>query len=153
MLNIGHQVVVWLAIYLHLTYRVMAKRVPGGVGEAICTEKGTGNTAFQATKDCCAAVDHEAYFSEFIRECWAEGGPWHKAIKYREFAECCANRSDAGSSSSNRSSFLRLGVQPDPLEKVAGTKSGVGGKIDRRPRVQISNSATKTKRRKHIQIN
>jgi hypothetical protein len=114
MLHIVPQFAAWLAIYYTLTCRVQAKTVPGGVGEAICTKDG--NIAPWATEECCNGIDHNAYYSLFFGECWARGGPWHKALKYEEFARCCASRPDAGSSSSNRNSLLNLGAEPDPID-------------------------------------
>ncbi len=113
MLNIALQVSAWLAIYCTFAQRVQARTVRGGVGEAICTKNG--NIAPDATRECCNGIDHNAYYSMFFGECWAQGGPWHKAIKYEEFARCCASRDDADSSSSNRHSLLRLGVEPDAI--------------------------------------
>jgi hypothetical protein len=113
MLNNAFQVTVWLAIFCHTAYHVQAKTVSGGAGEAVCTKNG--NFAVVATRECCDQIDHNAYFSVFFGECWARGGPWHKSIRYQDFAECCARRPDADGSSSNRYAFLKLGVQPDEI--------------------------------------
>jgi hypothetical protein len=104
---------VWFAIYCFLTFPIQAKTVPGGAGEAICTRRGFNVVA--ATRACCSEVNHKAYYNPMFEECLAHGGPWHSAIQYEAFALCCRRRPDATGSSSNRNSYLKLGVVPDPV--------------------------------------
>lgn len=57
--------------------------------------------AVQASKDCCAAVRHFAYFNEVAKECWGQGGVADRSIRWTEYKRCCQSREDAGLARSN----------------------------------------------------
>ena len=50
-------------------------------GPEICTanKDGSGEADAQVTKDCCAAVNHKAYFNEVEKVCEGYGGPLDNA--------------------------------------------------------------------------
>jgi hypothetical protein len=141
MVNIALQAAAWLAIYCALAFQVEPKKVPGGAGMAVCTNRG--RRVKQATIECCEQIDQAAYVNPVTFACWANGGPWHAGIRYDAFSECCKRRPDAGSSASNRHSLLKLGIDLDPVFPVwnkdydgpgskkwrgKGTGKGKGGK-------------------------
>ncbi|KAF7761630.1 hypothetical protein Agabi119p4_9622 [Agaricus bisporus var. burnettii] len=63
-------------------------------GPQICTDRtdGSGETDEQVTKDCCAAVDHKAYFNEVFKQCWPYSGPAGNSVDEGKLAECCSSR-------------------------------------------------------------
>ncbi|EKM75122.1 hypothetical protein AGABI1DRAFT_132571 [Agaricus bisporus var. burnettii JB137-S8] len=67
-------------------------------GPEICTANldGSGEPDAQVTKDCCAAVDHEAYFNEAFKQCWPYSGPAGNSIDTGAMVDCCSSR-DRGS--------------------------------------------------------
>ncbi|KAK1225888.1 hypothetical protein PQX77_011161 [Marasmius sp. AFHP31] len=63
-------------------------------GPEICTNNkdGSGGTNYQVTKDCCAAVNHKAYFNELVQQCMGYGGPADNAVDTGKMVECCGSR-------------------------------------------------------------
>ncbi|KAL0059940.1 hypothetical protein AAF712_013287 [Marasmius tenuissimus] len=63
-------------------------------GPEICTNNkdGSGGTNYQVTKDCCAAVNHKAYFNEVAKQCMGYGGPLDNAVDTGKMVECCSSR-------------------------------------------------------------
>ncbi|KAJ8073245.1 hypothetical protein PM082_020115 [Marasmius tenuissimus] len=62
-------------------------------GPQICTNKdGSGGTNVQVTKDCCAAVNHKAYFNELSKQCMGYVGPIDNAVDTGKMVECCSSR-------------------------------------------------------------
>ncbi|KAK7041627.1 hypothetical protein VNI00_009222 [Paramarasmius palmivorus] len=63
-------------------------------GPEICTKNkdGSGGTDYQVTKDCCAAVNHKAYFNEAAKQCWPQSGPLGTEVDTGEMVKCCASR-------------------------------------------------------------
>ncbi|KIY69248.1 hypothetical protein CYLTODRAFT_394003 [Cylindrobasidium torrendii FP15055 ss-10] len=59
-------------------------------GPEVCVSKGPANCVdHQVTKDCCAAVDHNARFDEVFNQCvpWTANG-----INTGAMVECCESR-------------------------------------------------------------
>lgn len=46
----------------------------------------------QVTKDCCAAVNHRAYYNQFEQKCMGYGGWWDNAVDRGAFVRCCDSR-------------------------------------------------------------
>ncbi|KAK1223066.1 hypothetical protein PQX77_014065 [Marasmius sp. AFHP31] len=63
-------------------------------GPEICTNNkdGSGGTNVQVTKDCCAAVNHKAYFNELEKKCMGYGGTFDNAVDTGKMVECCSSR-------------------------------------------------------------
>ncbi|KAJ8073246.1 hypothetical protein PM082_020116 [Marasmius tenuissimus] len=63
-------------------------------GPISCTNNkdGSGGTNYQVTKDCCAAVNHKAYFNELEKRCMGYGGPIDNAVDTGKMVECCNSR-------------------------------------------------------------
>ena len=59
-------------------------------GPAWCFSGG-GTPDDQVTKDCCAAVNHNAYYNTG-RTCVGRGGPASNGFDSGKFAECCGSR-------------------------------------------------------------
>ncbi|KAJ8073267.1 hypothetical protein PM082_020139 [Marasmius tenuissimus] len=63
-------------------------------GPQICTNNkdGSGGTNVQVTNDCCAAVNHKAYFNKLSKQCMGYGGPIDNAVDTGKMVECCSSR-------------------------------------------------------------
>ncbi|KAK1223287.1 hypothetical protein PQX77_013825 [Marasmius sp. AFHP31] len=71
----------------------LASSVVAG-GPEICTNNkdGSGGNNEQVTKDCCAAVNHKAYFNELSKLCMGYGGKPSNAVDTGKMVECCSSR-------------------------------------------------------------
>ncbi|KAJ8076098.1 hypothetical protein PM082_022083 [Marasmius tenuissimus] len=76
-----------------LTPALLASSVLGG-GVMTCTNNkdGSGGTNYQVTKDCCAAVNHAAFFNELFKQCWPNSGPPGNDVDTGKMVECCTSR-------------------------------------------------------------
>ena len=63
-------------------------------GPEICTANldGSGETDEQVTKDCCAAVNQQAYFNEVQKECMPYSGPAGNSVDTGAMVKCCSSR-------------------------------------------------------------
>ncbi|EIM81889.1 uncharacterized protein STEHIDRAFT_124761 [Stereum hirsutum FP-91666 SS1] len=63
-------------------------------GPEICTANldGSGETDEQVTKDCCAAVNQQAYFNEAEKECQPYGGHFGNSVDTGAMVQCCSSR-------------------------------------------------------------
>jgi hypothetical protein len=63
-------------------------------GPEICTANldGSGETDEQVTKDCCAAVNQQAYFNEAEKQCWPYSGPAGNSVDTGAMVKCCSDR-------------------------------------------------------------
>ena len=65
----------------HILLLYVAEQLYKRGGPEICTanKDGSGEADAQVTKDCCAAVNHKAYFNEVEKVCEGYGGPLDNA--------------------------------------------------------------------------
>ncbi|KAK1215647.1 hypothetical protein PQX77_021711 [Marasmius sp. AFHP31] len=84
---------------LVLAQAILATSVLGG-GVMVCTNNkdGGGGTNYQVTKDCCAAVNHKAFFNELFKYCSPNSGPPGNSVDTGAMVKCCSSRG-AGSHS------------------------------------------------------
>lgn len=63
-------------------------------GPEICTSNldGSGETDEQVTKDCCAAVNQQAYFNEAEKQCQPYGGHLGNSVDTGAMVQCCSSR-------------------------------------------------------------
>jgi Family of unknown function (DUF5948) len=78
----------------------------------------------RATKDCCAAVFHLAWFNEMNAECRSQGGDIDRGIDWYKFRACCKKRKDAGSAGSIEQYFDEM----DEREEAMGLKAPQGNR-------------------------
>ena len=79
----------------------------------------------KASKDCCAAVFHFAYFSEFFGKCYSQGGAYSdRGIDWLNFKRCCEERPDAGMAASDEFYFDDMDMKEEAhgLEPVQGAR-------------------------------
>jgi hypothetical protein len=78
----------------------------------------------QATKDCCAAVNHLAWYNEMNAECRSQAGVIDRSIDWYKFRACCKKRKDAGSAGSIDYFFDEM----DETEEAMGLKPPQGNR-------------------------
>jgi hypothetical protein len=66
--------------------------VLGGPAKCTLSPSGRGEIWATATKDCCAAVRHKAYYNEYEGSCMGYGGFADNAVDHGAFGKCCDQR-------------------------------------------------------------
>lgn len=64
----------------------------GGPIACMMNSDGSGDIDYNVTKDCCAAVNHKAYFNELSHKCMDYAGPAGNSVDWGAMVRCCGNR-------------------------------------------------------------
>jgi hypothetical protein len=80
------------AITLYLTNFITAYPFAELGGPIVCTYRENMLNNCQVTKDCCAAVRHNAYFNEAQHMCMPRSGAAGNSVDTGEMVKCCESR-------------------------------------------------------------